>query len=60
VAFALFFSRAIRGMLFGVEPTDPVTIAGVTVVLPVVGGLACFIPARRAASRDVLAALRFE
>jgi ABC-type antimicrobial peptide transport system permease subunit len=60
VAVALFLGRAIRGVLFGVQPTDPLTIAGVTVVLFVVGALACLIPARRAAGTDAIAALRFE
>ncbi len=60
VAFALFLGRAIRGLLFGVQPADPLTIAGVIVVLLVVGALACLIPARRAAGTDAVAALRFE
>ena len=60
VAVALFLGRAIRGLLFGVQPTDPLTIAGVAVVLLVVGALACLIPARRAAGTDAIAALRFE
>jgi putative ABC transport system permease protein len=60
VGVALFVGRAIRGLLFGIQPTDPLTIAGVTVVLLVVGSLACFVPARRAAGTDVVAALRFE
>jgi len=60
VAVALFLGRAIRGLLFGVQPTDPLTIAGVTVVLLVVGVLACLIPARRAVGTDAVAALRFE
>jgi putative ABC transport system permease protein len=60
VAVALFLGEAIRGLLFGVQPTDPLTIAGVGVVLLVAGALACLIPARRAASTDAIAALRFE
>ncbi len=60
VAAALFLGRAIRGLLFGVQPTDPLTIGGVTVLLLVVGGLACLIPARRAVATDAVAALRFE
>ena len=60
VGVALFLSRAIRGLLFGVQPTDPITIARVTVVLLVIGGLACLIPARRAAGTDAIAALRLE
>jgi putative ABC transport system permease protein len=60
VAVALFLGRAIRGLLFGIQPTDPLTIAGVSVVLLAVGALACLIPARRAAGIDPIAALRFE
>jgi putative ABC transport system permease protein len=60
VVVALFLGRAIRGLLFGVQPTNLFTIAGVTSVLLVVGALACFIPARRAAGTDAVAALRFE
>jgi ABC-type lipoprotein release transport system permease subunit len=46
--------------LFGVQPMDPLTITGVTVVLLVVGALACLIPACRAIGADAIAALRFE
>jgi ABC-type antimicrobial peptide transport system permease subunit len=60
IGVALFLGQAIRGLLFGVRPADPLTIAGVAVVLLIVGALACFIPARRAAGRDAIAALRFE
>jgi len=60
VVVALFLGRAIRGLLFGVQPTDPLTIAGVTLVLLVVGAFACLIPARRAAGTDAVVALRFE
>jgi ABC-type antimicrobial peptide transport system permease subunit len=60
IAAALVFGRAIRGLLFGVQPSDPLTIAGVAVVLLVVGVLACLIPARHAAGTDAIAALRFE
>jgi predicted permease len=60
VAAALFLGQAIRGLLFGVQPTDPATIAGVTLVLLAVGVLACLIPARRAAGTDAVAALRLE
>ena len=60
VTVALSVGRTIRGLLFGVQPNDPLTIAGVTVVLLVVGVLACLIPARRAAATDAIAALRLE
>jgi len=60
VAAALFLARIIRGLLFEVQPADPLTIMGVTVVLLVAGILACLIPARRAAGSDAIQALRFE
>jgi putative ABC transport system permease protein len=60
VAAAFLLGRAIRGLLFGVQPNDPLTIAGVAAMLFVIGVLACLIPARRAASTDAVAALRFE
>ncbi|MGH9627451.1 MAG: FtsX-like permease family protein, partial [Bryobacteraceae bacterium] len=60
VAVAVLLGRAIRSLLFGVQPTDPMTIGGVTVLLLAVGVLACLIPARRAAGTDAVAALRFE
>ena len=60
IAVALLLGQAIRGLLFGVHPDDPWTIAGVAAVLLVVGALACFIPARRASGTDAIAALRFE
>ena len=60
VTIALFVARAIRGLLFGVQPADPLTIGCVAAVLLAVSALACLIPARRATSRDAIAALRFE
>ena len=60
VAAALLLGRAIRGLLFGIQPADPLTISAVIVVLLLVGAVACLIPARRAAGRDAVAALRFE
>src|SRR5207249_7491814 len=60
VTVALVVGRSIRGLLFAIQPTDPVTIAAVVVVLLAVSGFACLIPARRAAGTDAIAALRFE
>jgi predicted permease len=60
VTTALLLGSTIRGLLFGVQPTDPLIIAEVAVVLLVVAILACFIPARQAASTDVVKALRLE
>jgi ABC-type antimicrobial peptide transport system permease subunit len=60
VAAALFLARIIRSQLFEVQPADPLTIVGVTIILLVAGVLACLVPARRASGTDAIAALRFE
>jgi ABC-type antimicrobial peptide transport system permease subunit len=44
--------------LFGVEPHDPVTFAGVAVVMAAVGIVACWIPALRASRIDPVIAMR--
>ena len=57
---AVFASRALASLLYGVEPTDPATLATVVLLLGSVGLLACWVPARRATAADPLAALRSE
>jgi predicted permease len=52
--------RAIAGLLTGVNPTDPATFAGVSMLWLAVAALACYLPARRAARVEPLEALRHE
>jgi predicted permease len=53
-------SRLTASLLYGIEPTDPLTFGSMAVILLVAAGLAGFIPARRASRTDPIAALRAE
>jgi len=57
---ALLLARWLETLLFGVTPTDPPTLAAVSLLLLAVAAAACYIPARRAARTDPLIALRTE
>jgi putative ABC transport system permease protein len=59
-AFALLLTRLMEGLLFQVEPGDPLTFAVVSAALAVVALVASYIPGRRATRVDPVIALRAE
>ncbi len=60
LAGAAALSQSMKGLLFGVEPTDPMTFAVVITTLLLVTIVACYLPARRATRVDPTQALRAE
>ena len=60
IAVAAASTRLIKSLLYGLTPTDPAMFGAAAVVLVVVGVLAGYLPAWRAAKIDPMAALRHE
>jgi predicted permease len=60
VVAALALGQFLRGVLYGVTPRDPATLAGVVVVLAAAAWAASWLPARRASRVDPAVALRAE
>ena len=55
---ALWGTRLLRGLLHGVSPTDPVALVSGVAILGIVGLIACYLPARRAARVDPAITMR--
>jgi putative ABC transport system permease protein len=60
IAVSAAAARLLSGLLFGLPPGDPATIAAVTALLFATGVVASYLPARRAARIDPMKALREE
>jgi len=60
LALALMLTRFLRSILYGITPTDPLTMAAVCLILGAVALAAGYFPARRASRMDPVVALRIE
>jgi predicted permease len=60
VILALAVGRGASSLLYGLQPSDPVTLVGASALLLAVGLLASFVPVQRASRLDPMAALRYE
>ena len=60
IAMALSLTGLMSNLLFGITPSDPLTIAAVAILLLFLALLSSYLPARRATRADPLAALRYQ
>jgi len=60
ICASIALTRFMSTLLFGVDSTDPLTLAGVVLLLAVAALAACYAPARRAMRVDPMIALRYE
>jgi len=60
LAGAVALTRLMTGMLYGVKPTDPLTLIAVAAGFALIASVACWIPARRAAALEPMEAMRIE
>jgi putative ABC transport system permease protein len=58
IAASMLLTRYVQSMLYGVQPRDALVLGGVAALLAVVGGVACYVPARRALAIAPTVALR--
>ena len=58
LAGAATATRALRGLLFGVRPLDPATLAGAALLLVLISAIAALVPAWKATRQDPVTALR--
>jgi putative ABC transport system permease protein len=53
-------TRVLSTLLVQISPTDPLTFAAISLLLGAIGGIACWLPARKATQIDPMIALRYE